>query len=318
MSILLNVFAIGLSATLADTTYLFRRPVQLGKALLSMNVVMLVFAPLMVTAFDLHPALKIALVALSVSPIPPLLSKKALQAGGRGSYTIGLFVAVSLLAIVVVPAALELIESLLTVPLGISPGAIALVVLTTALAPLAVGIAVHRLAPRVVETIAAPLAWVATVMLLASVLPLVITAFPVITSLIGNGTMVALVAFVVVGLAAGHLLGGPDAEDRTVLALSTTSRHPAIAMAIAHINFPEQKLAMAAVLLYLIVNGIVALPYLHWTKRRHSPGPDRKNRRIKDVSPILSDDVERLEEVGIRRPGRRTVGPVTGPACPLS
>jgi hypothetical protein len=83
---------------------------------------------------------------------------------------------------------------------------------------------------------------------------------------------------VVVGLAAGHLLGGPDAEDRTVLALSTASRRPAIAMAIAHTNFPEQTLAMAAVLLYLIVDAIVALPYLNWTKRRHAPGPDRKNK----------------------------------------
>ena len=284
VSILLNVFALGLSATLADTTYLFRRPVQLGKALLSMNVVMPVFAVLMVKVFDLHPALKITLVALSVSPVPPLFSKKALKAGGKGSYTIGLFVAVSLLAIVVVPAALELLQSIFTVPLGISPGAIALVVLTTALAPLAVGIAVHRLAPGFAEKIAPPLALVATLMLLASFLPILFTAFPVITSLIGNGTIVALVAFVVVGLAAGHLLGGPDAEDRTVLALSTASRHPAIAMAIAHANFPEQKLAMAAVLLYLIVDGIVALPYLNWTKRYHAPGTDRKN-----ISPFCAD-----------------------------
>jgi BASS family bile acid:Na+ symporter len=186
-------------------------------------------------------------------------------------------VAVLLLAIVVVPAALELIESIFTVPLGISPGAIALVVLTTALAPLAVGIAVHRLAPGFAEKLAPSLAWVATVMLLASFLPILITAFPVIASLIGNGTIAALVAFVVVGLAAGHLLGGPDAEDRTVLALSTASRHPAIAMAIAQTNFPEQKLVMAAVLLYLMVNGLVALPYLKWTKRRHAAGPDRQD-----------------------------------------
>jgi hypothetical protein len=41
-------------------------------------------------------------------------------------------------------------------------------------------------------------------------------------------------------------------------------------MAIAHTNFPEQTLTMAAVLLYLIVNGIVALPYLNWTKRHHA------------------------------------------------
>jgi BASS family bile acid:Na+ symporter len=42
-----------------------------------------------------------------------------------------------------------------------------------------------------------------------------------------------------------------------VLALATTSRHPAIAIAIAHANFPQQKLAVPAIVLYLIVSGIV-------------------------------------------------------------
>ena len=42
-----------------------------------------------------------------------------------------------------------------------------------------------------------------------------------------------------------------------MLALATASRHPALALAIAHANFPEQKLAAPAVLLYLIVSGIV-------------------------------------------------------------
>jgi bile acid:Na+ symporter, BASS family len=41
--------------------------------------------------------------------------------------------------------------------------------------------------------------------------------------------------------------------------------------ALAQANFPEQKLAMAAVLLYLVVNAVVSLPYLLWTRRRQQP-----------------------------------------------
>jgi BASS family bile acid:Na+ symporter len=55
-----------------------------------------------------------------------------------------------------------------------------------------------------------------------------------------------------------------------VLALSTASRHPGVALAIAHANFPDEKLAPAAVLLYLIVSGIVSLPYLRWNRRCHA------------------------------------------------
>jgi BASS family bile acid:Na+ symporter len=89
-------------------------------------------------------------------------------------------------------------------------------------------------------------------------------------SLTGDGTIIALAAFVLVGLAVGHLLGGPDPEDRTVLALSTASRHPGVALAIAHATFPEQQLVLAAVLLYLLVSALVSMLYLAWRRRRHA------------------------------------------------
>jgi len=41
-----------------------------------------------------------------------------------------------------------------------------------------------------------------------------------------------------------------------------------IAVAIAVDNHPEQKLTMAAVLLYLLVNIVVSLAYHLWSKRR--------------------------------------------------
>jgi bile acid:Na+ symporter, BASS family len=71
-----------------------------------------------------------------------------------------------------------------------------------------------------------------------------------------------IVVIVLIGLAAGHLLGGPNPHHRTVLALSTATRHPGVAIAIAHTNFPEQKLALAAILLYLLISGVVTIPYL--------------------------------------------------------
>jgi BASS family bile acid:Na+ symporter len=105
-----------------------------------------------------------------------------------------------------------------------------------------------------------------------SALPILFTAWPTIVSLTGDGTIIALATFVLVGLAVGHLLGGPDPEDRSVLALSTASRHPGVALAIAHATFPEQQLVLAAVLLYLLVSALVPMPYLAWNRRRHADG----------------------------------------------
>jgi BASS family bile acid:Na+ symporter len=55
------------------------------------------------------------------------------------------------------------------------------------------------------------------------------------------------------------------AEDRTVLAIATSSRHPGLALAIAQANFPEQiTLVAGAVVIYLIFRAILAIPYTRW------------------------------------------------------
>ena len=80
-SIILSVFAIGLKATFADATFLFRRPGHLFRALLSMNVLMPLAALAFAAPFELHPAVKITLVVISVSPTPPILPKKRSRPG---------------------------------------------------------------------------------------------------------------------------------------------------------------------------------------------------------------------------------------------
>ena len=67
--------------------------------------------------------------------------------------------------------------------------------------------------------------------------------------LIGNGTLLAMLVFCLIGLGVGHLLGGPAPRDRAMLALSSAARHPGVAMAIATANFPDQTLVFPAVLL---------------------------------------------------------------------
>jgi BASS family bile acid:Na+ symporter len=269
-SIFLTVFALGLEATVEDALYVLRRPAVLVRSLLAMNVIMPIVAVALALAFDFSTAVEIALLALALSPVPPLLPKKEFRAGGRSSYTIGLLVAVTLLAIAIVPITVHLIGRLIGRAAYLGPAAVAQLVFMSALLPLAAGMAVRRFAPKLADHIARPLALVAAIMLAAGVLPILFSAWPEITSLIGNGTIVAIVTFTIIALAAGHLLGGPDPDGRTVLALSTASRHPGIALAIAHASFPGNKHVLGAVLLYLIVSAIASIPYMNWRKRHRA------------------------------------------------
>jgi BASS family bile acid:Na+ symporter len=266
VSLGLIVFVVGLAATVNDATYLFRRPEKLLRALLSMYVVAPLFAVAVALAFDLNPAVEIALVALSVSPVPPILPRGALKAGGKENYTVGLLVAASLLAIVLVPLAMEVFQIVFGVALQLSALSVIVVLLPVIFVPLAAGMALRAAAPAIADRIVGPAGMLATVLLFLSGPLVLFGAWPQLLSVTGDGTLAAFVAFALAGLFAGHLFGGPLPEDRTVLALYTSVRHPGVAIAIAQANFPEQKFAMAATVLAWLIAIIVSVPYKKWTK----------------------------------------------------
>src|SRR4051794_34617543 len=69
-SLALMVFGIGLRSTRRDASFLIERPALLGRAFLSMNVLMPLFALGLATTFALTPVVSLALVALTLSPVP--------------------------------------------------------------------------------------------------------------------------------------------------------------------------------------------------------------------------------------------------------
>ena len=82
-SIMLLVFGLGLHASPRDATFLFRKPGLMVRSLLSMNVIMPLFAIVIAKMFDLHSAVEIAIIALALAPVPPILPGKQEKAGGR-------------------------------------------------------------------------------------------------------------------------------------------------------------------------------------------------------------------------------------------
>ena len=272
-SILLTVLGLGLNAEWKDALYLFRRPSLLLKSLLSMNVIMPLVTAGLVVAFDLPTTVKVALVALAISPVPPILPKKQMRAGGQEAYAIGLLVAVALLAIVTVPIVVSWFVKAFDRTGEIAPLTVAKVVFATVLAPLAIGIVVRQWTPRLAERVARPVATFGTVLLIVSGLPLLYFSWPAIQALFGNGTVLIMATMAAIGLATGHLLGGPDRGNRRVLALSTASRHPGVALAVAVAVGEESKPEVAAVLLYLLVAIILSVPYIEWRKRRAGSAP---------------------------------------------
>jgi BASS family bile acid:Na+ symporter len=233
------------------------------------------FAAFLAAVFHLHPAVKAALVLLAVSPVPPVLPRQQLKVGGSSSYVLGLLVTSALLSIVLVPVTIKLLATVFQVDVSISPASDAKVVGTTVLLPLALGMVVRAQAPELAQRSAPDLGKLATAILVLAAAPLLVVGWRSMLELIGNGTLVAIVAFILVGVTVGDLLGGPEPANRTTLGLATASRHPGLAITIAAANFPGQvRLIAAAIVLYLLVKAVVLIPYNRWSRRRELAKPE--------------------------------------------
>jgi BASS family bile acid:Na+ symporter len=268
VSIWLVVLSLGAKMSFADAIFLIRRPGPLFRALIAIFVVVPAFALFISSVFSLSPAIKFALVALAVSPIPPVLPLKQMKLGAREDYVIGLLVAASIVSLVATPLLVDWASSLLGAKAAISPGATGRLVGMSVGLPLLGGFGLKIAAPRGAEIVSHYAQLIGTGLLAIGLLAVVISAGSRIIDLVGNGAVVAIVATVLVGLLAGHLLAGVE-NANGALALAAATRHPGVAIAIGAASFPEQKQnTTAAVLLFLLVNIAVTAPYVQWMKAR--------------------------------------------------
>lgn len=277
-SVWLLVFATGLHAERRHATYFLRNTGELGRVVLAMFIVMPLLALSMARTFELNPAVKIALVSFALSPVPPLMPTQVTKVSRATEYTIGLLVAASVLSIAIIPLAMLLIERTAARHLAMSPIVIAKQMSVGILAPLAVGMTVRHFVSSHANRLARGVSTVATVVLAVCLVLILVASRHALVSLLGNGTVLAIAVLVAAGLATGHLLGGPDRDHRSVLAIATSLRHPGIAIAIAHTNFPEQKLAGAAVLMCLLLGAVAVALYKRWATSKGSSHTVRERR----------------------------------------
>jgi bile acid:Na+ symporter, BASS family len=264
-SILLLVIGLGMRATFAEAFSFFKRmfepPHSLLRAIIAMNFIVPIAAATVAAAFSLHPAVRAAIVAMSISPVPPILPGKQLKFGGRESYVYGLLVAVSLAAIVFIPLSVEVLSKLFERDAHMGFAEIAKLIGKTVIAPVTVGIAMRQFVPALAEGLGPWVLRLGNILLIIGLLPVLIASLPGIWALIGNGTIFAILGVVLIAIAAGHWIGGPDRNDRTALGIVSAMRHPGVALAIGTTNFPDDKLVPAAILLFALLAAITTSVY---------------------------------------------------------
>ena len=269
ISFFLTILGIGLRATTDDVTNLFRRPLRLPGAMIAVFVIMPLFVWLLARKLELDPMVELTLFALAVSPVPLVVPHRVLDTEERESFALGQLAAACVLSVFVIPFAFRIINAVFAREPHLPEQSIIAALLFGVLTPLVLGMFVGRFASSFADRYAVPIEALGSVLLVVGLLPILIAFLPTVWTLVENGTVVAIAAFTVVGIAAGHLLGGPEPFDRAGLAFATSFRHPAIvlALAIANLGGPETRVVAATVVLYVLVSGVLTVPYLAWAAR---------------------------------------------------
>jgi predicted Na+-dependent transporter len=229
----------------------------------------------LVQTVPLPPSVRTAVLVLAISAGAPMLPRK-LKKLGREGYVFSLVVLSSLFAVVAVPAWLVVLGPYFAREPQATAGTVGILVAKAALGPLLAGMLLRPLlgsrADRVSEWV---LKTVGIVLMVAAAGLLALHG-----RLLAEAGWVALLALAgvtVVGLAIGHVLGGPDREDRTALAVACSTRHVGLAM-LAASAVPNPR-TIAFVLAYLVSASLVTLPYLKWRARAAPAGTAGPGRR---------------------------------------
>jgi len=263
----LIIASIGLQARWRDVLAAMRNTDLVLKGLLAVNIIVPIAALIICSILPIDPLIKIGIVIMAVSPMAPLVQMKMQKAGLDTSQAVGLYVALILSAILFVPATVALLSALYPTHASISVAAVGKMVFITTLLPVAVGLAIGNGAPDFARR-AAPIVMITgfIAVLLLAVLILYKQGGAML-GLLGDGTLLAIMVTVAVGIAAGSLLGRPNPANSNALAMAAGTRHPGIAALIVHANFNEPRV-MLTVLLFLLTGIIMTVAYLLWQARR--------------------------------------------------
>jgi BASS family bile acid:Na+ symporter len=262
------MFAIGTAARPRDIALIWRQPRLFVRPLLVMELGVPLLAMAAVAALPLAPVTAGLVLLMAVCPGAPFVPFAIRRKGESHSpYALDLLIIVTLLAPLTVPLWVAVISRLFPADLRVNPLAILGTILRLVIVPLAAGVTLSYLLPRVAAVLGAAAREFTFVALAVAIAFALYLGAPVLLTLRPPGAVVLIV--VVLGSAWMGYRAGPrnDPEGDRATAVAAALGNPALVFAILAASRPNFK-ATAFVAAFLIARKIVLIPFERWMKHR--------------------------------------------------
>jgi len=258
-----TICSMGLSLTMKQITGPLRDARFVVIALLANFVVPPVLAFILIRVFSLDEPLAVGLLLVSLAAGAPSLPKTAVFAKVDTAAATGLMVLLVVATIVILPIALPLLLTGISVTFwDIASGLVYLILI-----PLAISLFVRARYPDAAASAQPMFAQASNLSLLILLVLIVVLNFSDVVGLLGSGGLLASLILVILTVVGGYLLGKLGKADAWLQGLGAGQRNIAAAMVVATMNFGNEEVVMVVV--YSLITLLVLTPVsLELGKRR--------------------------------------------------
>jgi len=228
--VVLIMLAMGAQVRLSEMLSEARTQWLLARALLANLVLAPLLGVAVVHLFHLKGDVAAGLLLLALAPGAPFAANFTTKARGAVSFAVSLFFVLLAVSVVFTP----IVASLVLpghIRVSLPWGAVARSLVTFVLVPFAAGLALRNRAETVAASLARPAEMLALLFFVAAMV-VSLSAGKQARSAIGADAVLAMLVFIVVAMLIGWLLGGPERGHRQALAVGTSMRNVAVALAL--------------------------------------------------------------------------------------
>mgnify|MGYP001821020855 CR=1 FL=1 len=249
-----TIVSMGLSLTIAQITGPLRNIRFVIIALLANFVVPPILAFILIRVFSLDESLAVGLLLVSLAAGAPSLPKTAVFAKVDTAAATGLMVLLVVATIIVLPIALPLLLTGISVTFwDIAAGLVYLILI-----PLAISLFVRARWPEAAASALPSFTQASNLSLLILLVLMVVLNFNDVLGLLGSGGLLASLILVILTVVGGYLLGSLGKVGTWLQALGAGQRNIAAAMVVATMNFSNDEVVMVVV--YSLIVMVILIP----------------------------------------------------------
>lgn len=278
---LLNFFvavvmlSIGLRTSGGELLDILRDRRLLARTLLVNCAIIPAIGFLLVGIFPLTSDARIGILLLAAIPGTPIALQFTRLAKTRLAFAVALTFVLSLVSVAMTPLVIATMPEMVRhdqKPLVFLLGTIALYIAL----PLWSGVWVAKRVPKVASKLVLPLGVLATAAFLFLMWETRLMRHQAFDAIRGGGAILAMFVLLVLSMAIGWWIGGPDRETRRVVATSTGMRSVIVVLYIARFCFPGSNVHIVPIVYFSLMvptNLLFHLAFSGWHKLRPVAGP---------------------------------------------